>query len=317
MAITTQITTDADIASILRTEWDASEFIRVLRQSLVIAPLARRDDIPRHSGMTVRWNLFNNPAADTGTNGAEGADPDDSTDFTTTAVTSTLLEYKGMTQFSKAVDLSTINGTRQEMVAGLAHKAAKSVDTLCFTKASVGLNAESTGIDAGVAMTADVLRRGVQNLLATDVEFHPATGGTAFVFVCSIEAAYDMMGEGNPAWFQVKDTDLASSLMSPFDGSPATSGLYNAIVKTSTNIQTLTTTSPDNDLNYLLGADAFGISSLESEVIRPTITITEPSQLVSAPARNRGTAAYWFLFTTAVLDSVRLEEIASDVTGVG
>lgn len=304
MAINTIKTTD--LATTLRTEWDAREFIEVLREKLVFARLGRRDDIPRNSGKTVRWNLFNQPTADVTTNGTEGADPTNSTDPTSTAVTAALAEYKGVTQFSKFLDISSISGTRQEIVKQLAHKAALSIDTLCQTQS---MQDAGNINDVGAFMTADALKDAVAELVALDVEPHPMSpNGQFYIFVCSAGAAYDMMGEGSPAWFQVKSDELRAALQSPFEGTPVSAAIYGAIVKISTNIQT----AGGNDLNYLIGKDAFGVSSLESDVLSPEIIITEPAQLVSAPARNRGTAAYWFLFVSEMLDTERLIEILAD-----
>lgn len=300
-------------ANVLSTEHDAATFVEVLRETVRYAPLGRRDDIPRHDGKTIRWNIFSNPAGDTGTL-TEGADPGSTTDFTTTPITASLGEYGGYTDYSKFLDLSALSGTRQEFVAGLAHKAALSVDLVIEDALDEATNTN----DEGVALTAEGIRKAVIELLAANAKPHPKSPGGAFmVFVGSVEQCYDVIGEGAPAWFQARTDQLQSSMIGPLKDTVPSAAIYNCIMQISTNIVRVTSTSPDDDVGYMFAKDAFGISSLESDVMNPRIIITEPDALVSAPLRNRGTAGYWFLFAAKILDNNRLIEIVSDATGIG
>src|SRR3990172_532176 len=109
-------------ANVLSTEHDAATFVEVLREKVRLAPLGRRDDIPRHDGKRIRWNFFSNPAADSATL-TEGNDPGATTDFTTTPITADLGEYGGYTDYSKFLDLAAMSGTRGGVVEGVGDKA--------------------------------------------------------------------------------------------------------------------------------------------------------------------------------------------------
>jgi len=314
MAITRMGTGTSSLgANILATEHDAATFVEVLREKVRFAPLGRRDDIPRGDGKTVRWNFFSNPSGDTSTL-TEGADPANSTDFTTTPITAMLGEYGGVTEYSKFLDLSAMSGTRQEFVKGLAHKAALSIDLVINT----ALQSATSTNNEGAAMTAEGIRKAVIELLGQNAMPHPnSPGGQFFVFVGSVEQCYDVIGEGAPVWFQARTDQLTSSMVAPLKDTVPTAAIYNCIMQISTNLVRVTTTSPDDDVGYLFGADAFGVSSLESDIMNPRIIITEPEALVSAPLRNRGTAGYWYLFASKIIDNNRLIEMVSDATGIG
>lgn len=311
---------------ILIDEWIDTRFIEVLRQRLVFLPFGRPTDFPSQNGINAHWNLFNNPAPDTTALATEGDDPSDTSDLTVTAYTAALQEFSSGFKFTKALRLTAVSGTMEQMVMGLAHKAALSIDKMvqvgeAGASGTGGLAAVSSAakLDAGSSMTVDQLRIGVSKLLNNNAQPHPNTpGGQFFCFVGSVEAIYDMIGEGSPAWFQVKDDNVSSALTSPPPMGTGVSqiGAYNAVVKVSTNIQRNTTPSPDEDLNYLLGNDAFGVISLDSNIMDPGVIITRPEENTGAPARNRGTAAYWFLFATKLLDEKRVFQIASDATGI-
>jgi hypothetical protein len=300
--------------NVLSTEHDAATFVEVLREKVRFAPLGRRDDIPRHDGKTIRWNFFSNPSGSTATI-TEGADPGATTDFTTTPITATLAEYGAYTDYSKFLDLSAMSGTREEFVKGLAQKAATSIDLVINNSA---LQDATNTNDEGVAMTAEGLRKAVIELLGNNAQPHPKSpGGQFFIFVGSVEQCYDILGEGAPAWFQARTDQLSSSMVSPLKDTVPTAAIYNCIMQISTNLVRVTSTSPDDDYGYLLGKDAFGVSSLESDILSPRIIITEPEALVSAPLRNRGTAGYWFLFASEMIDANRFVEMVSDATGIG
>jgi hypothetical protein len=314
MAITRMGTGTSNLgANVTATEHDAATFVETLREKVRYAPLGRRDDIPRNDGKTVRWNFFSNPSGDTATL-TEGNDPGTSTDFTTTPITATLAEYGGVTEYSKFLDLAALSGTREEFVKGLAHRAALSVDLIIEDALDEATNTN----DEGAAMSAEGLRKAVIELLANNAMPHPRSpGGQFFIFVGSVEQCYDVIGEGAPAWFQARTDQLTSSMVNPLQDSVPTAAIYNCIMQISTNIVRVTTTSPDDDVGYLFGKDAFGISSLDSDVMSPRIIITTPEQLVSAPLRNRGTAGYWFLFASKIIDNNRFIEMVSDATGIG
>lgn len=314
-------------ANVLPTVWVERTFVPVLRSRLQLVPLGRESSLIENNGKTVRWNIFTNPAADSGTV-AEGGTPTNDTQVTTTAITATLSEYGGYSEFSKFLVRTAISGTMEEIIQTLAYKAALSLDVVCMD----GLVAASpTSIDAGVAMTADALRRAVADLQGAGqstlgyaaghvgaVEPHPKSpGGAFYCFVASPEAAWDMIGEGAPTWSQAKNDQIESNLRTPLEGTPASSAIYQAIVKITDAFQRDTGTAPDNDLNYLIGKDAFGTVSLASNIMRPEVRVVMPDERIDRVLRNVGYASYWLLFASSVIDANRFTEVLSDATGIG
>ena len=307
--------------NVLPDMWVERTFISALRSNLVVHRLGKPSTLPDHGGKNVRWQFFNNPTANTTAITNEGDDPAE-TDFTTTKAEATLAEFGGFSDLSRFMLKAAISATMQEFIEGLGYQAAITIDTLDLTE----LANTSKVIDAGPAVSADTLRQargqlrgaGQAALAGGRAQPHPATpGGRFFAGVLSEEQGNDMIGEGTPAWFQAKDRDIEGALMLPLDETPATSAIYNVIVKTTSNAQRLTTSSPDDDLGYIVGKEAFGVASLDSNTDNPTVTITTPQQLVSAPARNRGTAAWWILYAVKLIDSNRVIQIKSDATGIG
>lgn len=302
--ITTSLTGATDL---LQDVFLAKRFVKTLERKLVILQLADKEDTPRSSGKTVRWQYFANPAAATSAL-TEGADPSTSTSISTTAITGVLQEYGAYYDVSKLWLGTATVGSKEEAVNRLAYQAALTIDTLCITLA---LTDTTTTQDAGVAMTAEAVRAAVAKLEDNDAMPHPSTpGGQFYCGVFSTEAAYDMMGEGAPTWFQAKSNDFRDSLVTPFRDSIPTAAVYNCIIKTSNNIQQAAT----QDENYVLGGNSFGALSFDSDLMNPRIIDTSPEQLVSAPLRNRGTIGWHINFDAALFDSNRVIELYSDVS---
>jgi hypothetical protein len=310
MAITRMDTTA--LAKALPDIWVEKIFVEVLRNSLVVYRLGKPSTLVEQAGKKVRWNFFNDPTAITTALGTEGGDQANSTNFSLTSPEATLAEYSGVTEFSKVLLKTAVSGTMEEIIEGLGSQAALSVDTLALTEVAN----TTVSVNAGAAMTADALRAAVAKALTNKAKPHPSSpGGRFYCFVGSVEACYDMLGEGAPTWSQVKNDQVESAFMTPFDDTPATAAIYGAIVKISTNIQRDTAPTPDDDLNYLFCKDGFGVASLDTETTDPAVIVTMPQERVDVFARNRGHAAWWLYLAFKLIDSNRLIQVKSDATG--
>jgi N4-gp56 family major capsid protein len=308
MAVTHHTTAATFGANVLAAEHLERRFIKNLKTKLFVVPLGVDSTLPEGAGKDVTWNEFSLPSAVTAAITNEGDDPDVQT-FTTTPYTAQLEEFGGYSDMSKMLLKTAVSGTLEGIVDNLGYQAGLSMETMVIQE----LDNTSTSVDAGTAMTADALRQCAESLSGNDVMPHPATpGGQFYCAILSNEAAYDMLGEGTPAWFQAKDSALRESLTTPFKGTPATAGLYGCIVKISNNIQTDTTNSEHD--NIVLGAEAFGVAALDTSVIQPRVIITRPEELVSAPVRNRGTAGWWILFDSILFGNTRTILLRSDIT---
>ena len=309
--------------NVLNDMWLEQQFIEALRARLVVQRLGKPSTLPENQGKTVRWQFFNNPTAKT-SNLTEGATPGSTTDWTTTKVEAILLEYGGYTEFSKFLLKTAMSATQEEIAKGLGDEAAITIDRLNLNELA---GATPVEVDAGAAMTVDFLRQGAAKLQqagqTTPGAFgpakpHPMTpGGQYYCAVLSAEAAYDMLGEGSPTWSQVKNDLIEANLRTPFEDTPASAAAYGCIVKISDNIQRDAGESPDDDQNYVLGADAFGVASLATNVLDPSLIIIRPEQRTDKPLKNTGTAGWWLLYVAKVIDTKRYIQLLSGATGIG
>lgn len=307
MAVTRMGTGTANLGPNVLTTYLNKRFVSVLRASLMCAMFGMPSDMGANDGISVRWQYFSNPAAVT-TTLTEGADPTNSTDFTTTTVTGTLGEYGSFTDVSKFLMRTGLTGTKEQMAEGNAFQAAISIDTLCIGE----IDGSTTTVDSGTALTAEAVRQAAAKLEDNNVKKHRKTPGF-YPLLHTTDAAYDMMGEGAPTWFQAKSDLYTQSLQQPFTASQASAALYNVIVKTTNNVQVDTTPTPDDELGVLIGDDSFGIASLDTDVSQPRLIITDPESLVSAPLRNRGTIGWWVLFVAKLFDNNRVVVIKADI----
>ena len=310
----TNMQTLATNATMTPTEWDVPRFIDVLRESLKAVPLGQNAGMPGHQGSLARWHLFANTTAQT-TARTEGVDPTNSVDLDESVITDSFQIFGAFFELTEEMDIATISGTRQQFIDGAAHQAALTLDTLTHTALSAAANTNN----AGSGLKAEDLRKAALNLAAANAKPHPATPGGAFYCgLFSAEAAYDLIGEGAPTWYQAKAAAFEDNLTSPLKDTPASSAVHNVIVKMSTNVARNTATAPDDDENFVLADSAFGITSLETNVLQPKLMIV-PSGVASlaSPLGMRGTIGWKARFAAIILDDNRVREVLTDATGVG
>jgi len=301
-------------ANLLQDMFHAKVFVKTLRRNLIALPLATMEDAPRSSGKSVRWQFFSNPIAAT-TPISEGVTPGTGENLTTTPVHGVMQEYGDFFDVSRFLMTTAASGTKEAIVESAAYQAALTLDALVY---SDSLGGTTTIDNAGVAMTAEDVRGAVQTLKQNDAKPHRNTpGGRFYAGLFSVEAAYDMMGEGAPVWFQAKSSDFESALVTPFDDTVPTAALYGCMIKTSTNVPRDTGVSPDDDQNYIVADNSFGAVSIDSNLMSPSVIITDPASRVDLPLRNAGTIGWIVWFDTALFDSNRVVEILSDATGIG
>lgn len=307
-------------ANVLNDVWLEKTFIKALRTKLVVHGLGKQSTLTENMGKTVTWQYFSNLAAATTALVTEGVAPATPQNFTTTPATATLAEYGHWSEFTKVLLAEALDATLEEIVEGLGHQAALTIDRLIIDE--LGTSASLT-VDSGAALTADGLRQASAQLGSVGatapgmVEHHPSSpGGAFYVAPVSNEAGWDLVGEGTPAWFQAKNSEIESNLRTPLQETPASAALYSCIVKVTQNIQRDTGTSPDDDLNYVIGKDAIGVASLQTDILKPRVIITRPEERRDIPLRNMGTAGWWLLFGTKAIDANRYVQLLSDATGI-
>lgn len=276
----------------------------------MIHPLGRRGRLPEKTGKTVRFQFYSTPTAVLDNVANEGDDPND-TNFTTTKAEAVLEEFGAITPYSRLLAKTAMNGTIEEIVKLLGYQAGISVEVRTISIADATTNT----VNAGSAMTADAMNRGMRTLDNVGAMPPAAVPNGMMCFIGSTEAVYDMFGEGQPTYMQAKSRDVEGTFKTPLKD---TSGdVYGAAIKMSQSIQRDTSTSPDDDMNLLIASDAFGVSDLDFDAADPRVIVTPPENSPHVPARNRGTAAWLLFYVSILVDSNRIVKILSDATGVG
>ena len=284
-------------------------FIEALQNRTgVIHPLGRPGRLPEKTGKTVRFQFYSTPTAVLTNVANEGDDPDD-TNFTTTKEEAVLEEFGAITPYSRLLSKTAMNGTIEEIVNLLGYQAGISVEVRTISV----VDATTNVVNAGSAMTADAMNRAMRVLDDAGAMTPAAVPNGMMCYIGSAESIYDMFGEGQPTYMQAKSRDVEGTFRTPLTN---TSGdIYGAAIKMSQSIQRDTGTTPDDDMNLLIAADAFGVSDLDFDAADPRVIVTPPEGSPHVPARNRGTAAWLLYYISILVDSNRVVKILSDATG--
>ncbi len=303
LVATTSIQTLATNATLTRTEFDSGTFVEALRAKLIVVPMGRRNDIPRNQGVTMRWQFMSNPTA-ASTALVEGVDPTDSHDIDATAITAVIATYGDFFELTDVFEIATISGTRQEFVKAAGYQAGLTLDTLALT----GLALATSTDDAGTAIKAVDLSNAARYLSGNDAQDHPMAGPGRWVGIFSSEVVHDLANEGTPTWYQAKAGAFNDGMTRVPDSGGIGATVHNVNVKMSTNI----ITASSNDQNYVLGKDAFGVTSLASNILKPEVLIVPAAPSHASPLGVRATIGWKARFATKIIDNNRVKEVLSD-----
>jgi N4-gp56 family major capsid protein len=324
LAKTTSVRTTTaatNLSKLLMDIYLAKNFVKFLRANLVAAMFGDEEELPMHSGKSTRW-LFHNALTAATTALGEGDDPSDSRATTTNFVEGTIATYGDFIEFTEELEDYSHPQTMAQYSELVGEQAARTLDTLVHTQS---LNASTTSVGPIAAMTADLLRQASSKLRKNNARPHPRTpGGRFFAFVASVEQADDMYGEGTPKWFEVKTPYHFEALeeLTPRSGEQANdsgspvvdrAGLYSAVVYASTNVQADTAATP-NDLGALIAANSFGISSFETNILKPKVNVVEPVPSLSSPLGRRGLISWKAKFVSKLFDSNRIIVVKTNIS---
>lgn len=280
-------------------------FLASLDINMVMVPLGVPSTLPDHHGKNARWNDWSQPAALTAGQASEGTDPVD-VDYTTTPYTATLLEFKASSTITKMVVKTGVSSLLEKHADRAGYQAALTFDTLTIAD----VDASTTVVDSGTAMTASALLTSVKTLETNNVKTHAKTpGGRFYCGVFHSDSAYDMINEGAPTWFQAKSSDYMDSLVTPMEGTPASAALYKTLIKVSNNVQNVSS----EYFNLVFGEDAFGVAAIDNTAIRPQLIITPPDARVDRAARDLGTIAWIGWFDAVLFGNARTVVCKADI----
>lgn len=309
-APTTSILTGATNADLLQDIVLAKLFVSVLRKDFVLYDLGTFEQIAQRSGENIRWQFFDNPVITGGalTPLTRGVDPADSEALGTTPIVGQIEQYGSYFEHDDLLFETAHSGSKEEFVKAAGYKGRGVLDTLI--QVELGTTSSVITTQTGAPLTVDAYREAASLLASANAQYHRnSPGGQYYVAVAAPKACYEMFGEGQPAWSEVKTQAMSDNMNSPLKGTPAASAMYDMIVKRSSNIQDDVT----DFLNLLIADDSFGISSLEPKDSQPKVNVIPPSPSLASPLGMRGIISWKVSFLTKLFDDNRVAVVKSGV----
>lgn len=312
-------TASTNLSKLLLDIYLAKNFVKFLRANLVAAMFGDEEDLPSHSGKSTRW-LFHNALTAATTPLGEGDDPSDSRATTTNFVEGTIATYGDFVEYTEELEDYSHPQTMAQYSELVGEQAGRTIDTLVHTQS---LNASTTSVGPAAALTASIFRQASTKLRQNNARFHPATpGGRWYAAILSIEQSDDMYGEGDPKWFEVKTPTAFENLneLAPKTGTdgdnvggpvPDKNGFASAIIYATTNTQA-DTASTVNDLGAMVAGNSFGISSFETNIMKPKVQSVDPVPSLASPLGRRGLISWKAKFVSKLFDSKRIVVIKTN-----
>lgn len=309
-------TASTNLAKLLQDIFLAKKFVPFLRKNLVVCQFGDEEDLPAHSGKNVRWLFHNALSTSTPLTAlGEGDDPSDSTATVVNFIEAAMGTYGAFIEFTEELEDYAHPETMSQFSELLGQQGAEVFDTLVQTGIGAANGLDSTTTTVGTSnptMTVDLLRQATGKLRTNSALPHPKAA-RGFAAILSPNSADNMYGEGNPTWWQLKTAATPGPSINPMNRPgvtgeggprPEVEGIANATIYVSTNV-VADSNSPVNDLNLVLAANCFGISSFETNYMKPTVRLVEPVPSLASPLGRRGLYIWKGKFTTKLFDSKR------------
>lgn len=281
-------------------------FIERLVDNLAMKGLTKRARIPMGNGTTVFWVGISK--VDAGGQATEGADPT-ARSSNAFRVSATLKEYANLVKNSRLFMDTSIDGTREQIIADLARDAARVADDVVLNAALAGGNVVFAGtashrsniIKASTA-TIKVIRNAVRLLQISSVPRFP---DGYYVGLVHPDVAFDL--QSDTAWTEVakyRDTvkyDIVGEVGSLY-------GVRFALAPTISILVNTGSANVDVYRSLVFGPDYIGQSDLgDLEVV-----INEPGKTSELGQFN--TYGYRFVMAAAVLQNARAVRVESSAS---
>lgn len=281
-------------------------FLENIWPNLSMKGLTKYAKVPGGNGTTVWWVGINKPSA-AGAALSEGVDPD-SRSSAARRVSAVLAPYGNLVKNSKLFMDTAIDGTKEQIIKGLAADAAKAIDDVVLTAALAGGTALLAGghtyrsaiVKASTATIAEV-RKAVRLLQLSSVPKFP---DGFYVGLVHPDVAYDLQTDS--AWTDIvkyRDTvkyDIPGEVGRIW-------GVRFAIAETIPVLVNTGSANVDIYRTMIFGPDFIGQSELGSL----NVVINEPGRGTELESYN--TYGYYFTMAAKVLDNsrcIRLESSA-------
>lgn len=296
----------------MKTFYD-KDLLRNAKPVLVHNQFGQKRNIPKNGGKTIEFRRFS-PLPKALTPLTEGVTPDGEA-LTVTSITATVGQYGDYVGFTDVIQMSTIDPILVETNKLLGVQAGETLDSLTANVLNAGTNVQYAGgkesrttLAAGDVLTVDDIKKAVRTLKRNKAK--PING--SYVAIVDPEVAYDLMNDKE--WLDVKTYSDPKGIYTGEIGK-----LYGVRFVETTEAVTFTVTDSTTNKSttvhstLVLGADAYGITSIEGGGLTNIV-----KQLGSAgsadPLDQRGTSGWKAIHVAKILVDeymVRIESVAS------
>lgn len=291
-----------------------SKFLDRLVPNRIIGKFALPKKLKRHSGNTVKWNRWDNPAGSV-TPISDGVSPDGITN-TSVVVNATADQFGEFATTSDRLQVTAINDTMEDFTELLAFSASQSDDFLARNELDTGgtlkfadgaFVAGSNASNADVQSNSDRMRsdelRGI--LKAFRIANVPAFQDGNYRGILHPLMEFDLLSESAANSFVILAANTSNTVQDKGEIGLA----YGIKLLRTTNIRT---DGVSNDVyqNIFLGDRAYGSVSIEGNGLEMIIK-GQGSAGTEDPLNQRATIGYKFWQVYKVLEQVRVQIVAA------
>jgi len=287
-----------------------SRFLDRLEPQLHLGKLSVQKKLKQHSGNTVKWNRWDNPAG-TVTPISDGVSPD-GISLTSASITATADQYGEYATTSDRLQTTAINDTMKDMTDLLAFSAAQSDDFLARNELDVngtqkyadgtfvgGSNASKANVESGTdAMRSNELRGILKAFRVANV---PTFEDGLYRGILHPIMEDSLLAETAANSFIILAANTSNSVSEKGEIGVA----YGIKLMRSTNVRA-DATSTNTYGNIFLGNRAYGSVSIEGNGLE---MIVKPKGAGDDPLNQRATMGYKFWQVYKILEAVRCQVV--------
>lgn len=302
----------AGLSATLMKQYWIEKFLTEFRSNLVFRDLGVRGKVPGGTGQVVHWLAM----ADLSVNTTAATENTDPTPYTLSGgdISATLAPYNDSVQMSRHLAKVWISGDMEDVIDRLSRLAAAKIDRVIRDTVLTGGGVAKYGgsavarnsIPQDSYFTMNVAQaRKARNVLE-GLNAQPHTDGF-FVCVSHPDALYDVEGDTNWRDIVKYDTRTFQNILKGEVGEInkirfiKTTEAFNSAMGSGSTAATVYQ-------NYIMGADAYGVSDLEDV----DIIVKDPAPASSV--NGYSTVGYYVAFATKALRTsalIRLETVSS------
>lgn len=206
MALNTNLTSTAGIASLMPAEWYHRKLLEVMKGILIYDNFAQKRSMPAHNGKTVQFRKWTPWGANI-TPLTEGEVPN-GLELAQTDLTATIDQYGDFTTVSDMLDLTALDPVANDAMGLLGMRAAETIDALNIKEMKNASNvvyastaAAVTDITAAMKLTSLELRKAVRDLKKRKAKPFMRNGRPFYYAIVTPDSTFDLQSDAN--WLAV------------------------------------------------------------------------------------------------------------------